>query len=149
MRFNLSYKEDVTGFISRVVTGLNDFSPAFKEVGPSVRKEIARQFDLSNPNNWRPLTAKYARLKERRHGKKPILVATGQLKRGYASLESTEIAATSYVYGSPVRWGRYHQYAVKSTRRRPLATEVAEKLVITAIINRALTFGASSAKVGR
>lgn len=73
-----------------------------------LRKEIDSNFGAQGTilgSKWQPLNATYAAQKRRRYGSKPILEATGKMRKGFKS----SVSPRRLVIKNDVKYFRYHQ----------------------------------------
>lgn len=93
---------------------------AFGEIARDFFKSNEAIFSLKNGGQYPPLKEKYAKRKEAKYGKQPILVATGKLKKSLTGTPSTDSIVTigkrSLVLGTKVNYGIYHQSDAPRTK---------------------------------
>ena len=65
------------------VRRLDDLTEPLRRIGDYVQDEIQDNFKAQGRPRWAKLNARYAEQKRRKYGNKPILEATGGLKRGF------------------------------------------------------------------
>jgi hypothetical protein len=80
-----------------------------RAIKPWLRAQFAQE-GHGEHGKWAPLSEKYAVRKEMKWGFKPILEASGKLKRSLlAASNKGEMTARTFEYGTDVAYGLYHQ----------------------------------------
>lgn len=101
---------------------------SMKLIGNSYRKEVGMIFErkqVREPSlRWSPLNKEYAKRKFKKYGKKPILQATGELKKSMTEKGAVgNINITkrfSAKFGSSVDYGNYHDDIEQPRSKIPL-----------------------------
>jgi hypothetical protein len=97
-------------------------------IKPWLKKQRDSEGAAGAHGAWPALSPRYAAIKERRWGKKPILQASGQMWREILSDDNVEFGRRTLTYNSPAP-AIYHQMGFRTQlgrgRRTPLAGGVA------------------------
>lgn len=105
---------DETAFaVSRFSDSIQDYRPAWEEVGDHLKTVVERRFDSQGPG-WAPLSPTYASWKAARYPGAPILVRTGALRGSMGSVNRA--GPMSLEWGTAVRYAVFHQ---RGTRKMP------------------------------
>lgn len=99
--------------IERAASQVSDLRVAFGLIARDWFKSNKAQFSLKGSGQYQPLSEKYAIRKAKKHGNKPILVATGRLRDSLTNQGTDEsiirITEKSMILGTTVPYGVYHQ----------------------------------------
>ena len=102
--------------IKKASDQVSDLRLAFTLIARDWIKSNMAQFSLKSSGQYPPLSPAYAASKLRKHGKRPILVATGRLRDSIASPSGRQsddgikkISKTELILGTKVPYGIYHQ----------------------------------------
>ena len=103
------FARQIKGAVKRV----GDLRIAFTLIAKDWRKSNRSQFILKNGGQYPPLTARYAAVKNKKLGNKPILVATGRLRDSLSGAINNDsiqvIGKKGLIMGTKVYYGVYHQ----------------------------------------
>lgn len=96
-------------------------------IGVSYRKEQVLIFDHKQPRSnipsWAPLSPAYAKRKRIKYGNRPILEATGRLKKAQTQIGGENINKTrrfNATFGSTVPYGHFHDDLKANRTKLPL-----------------------------
>lgn len=112
----------------RVAERSDNMRPAFEALADDFYAVEREQFDSEGARGgqrWPPLSPRYAARKRVLFGPKPILEASGRLRRSLTSKGTPgnvhKVTADEIVIGSRVDYGKYHQSTAPRSqlRRRP------------------------------
>lgn len=109
---------DISNFLRKradLEKRLSDFTEMFEVARIEIRREFENQFEAEGTPRWQSLTLAYAEEKQARWGVKPILEASGKMKKGYT--EGGEIEKTELVFVYPTIYARRHQRGYKIPQR--------------------------------
>lgn len=112
------FEIDFSNFISkseRLEKSLKDFTEPHEEMRSEIRDVLELQFSAEGTPRWAALTVPYAQEKLARWGVKPILEASGAMKKGY--LNGGTIDKDELVFAYPTIYARRHQTGYKITQR--------------------------------
>jgi phage gpG-like protein len=124
---------ELTKYLSRLASRMNDATPMFREVGEVVKASVERNFAVGGrysgntfnvgpidtiqggSSKWRELSPEYKKYKRRKYGNQPILTATGALRGSITIIPSSN----SVEIGPTEKYGVYHQLGTKNMAMRP------------------------------
>lgn len=99
---------------------------AWKAVASEFRKVEKEHFGVEGggrSGKWKPLTAKYAKAKQRRWGTQPILQASGKMYRSLTQAGApgavVEEGKQELAIGTSIKYAGYHQTGGKHLPARP------------------------------
>ena len=114
-RFTVVNAEEIKYAFASLAAMVKDFRP---HIWPQVRNRaikpwLKQQFATEGHGEhgkWAPLSEKYAQRKEKKYPGKPILVASGRMKKSLLSNSNQGVmTARTFQYGSDVPYSLYHQ----------------------------------------
>jgi phage gpG-like protein len=118
----LNFKIEVEGQaafnrgFNEVTETISDLTPIWKPVQREFHKIEREQFESEGSKGasgqWQQLSQPYEQIKLEKYGSKPILEATGRLKRSLTEENSDSIAEfgrQDAAFGTSVPYGRFHQ----------------------------------------
>lgn len=116
---------------TRMTEGVQDLSEPFEKIGKDLRtKIIAEQFKSEGAAHgfpWKPLSKAYERRKFRRFGAKPILEATGEMKKALTKKGGDNLSDVRKLWavfglrpGAVLRRAHAHQLGNRRLPRREI-----------------------------
>lgn len=126
MRLSLDIdgQKEFDRFFIRFDRKLSDLEPVWDDVRDTLWEIEAEQFEsegAAGGKRWQELSARYKVQKINRYGQKPILEASGRLKRAMTSKTSDTIYQKSrdaMYLGTSLKYARYHQDGGKNLPQR-------------------------------
>lgn len=109
---------DISNFLRKrdeLEKRLTDLTEMFEPLRTEVRREFENQFNAEGTPRWTELSPDYLIEKTARWGVKPILEASGVMKKGY--IEGGEIDKNSLEFKYPTIYARRHQRGYKMPER--------------------------------
>lgn len=124
IRFEVLGEQRVWGTLTRVEEEAADMRAPLTEAGHILEDLAARQFEsqgvyaLGHP--WAPLSPRYAARKMLLYGPRPILVATGKMRRLLTEDGIRELTQDTLVYGTFDDVANWHQSGTSKMPARPI-----------------------------
>jgi phage gpG-like protein len=121
MRIKTHFDQDDVALRFKEIGGLlGDLQPVLQEYAEYLIDEhIPEQFRRQGfPRRWARLSSIYALWKLRRHGRLPILVLSGKMRRGF----SYEVGKRVMRITNTQKYWVYHQYGTNRMPARPVMT---------------------------
>ena len=132
---------------------LTDLHPVFQHFLKDFLETNKKTFESEGRyllgENWEPLNPTYAKYKKKKYGDKPILVATGRLKKSLTTIDPNlneiiisehRFAFISKVIVNGYNLQKLHQYGTKKMPDRPIVDYDRMKRVMKGLLTQYVVF---------
>lgn len=121
IRFTISVDGEVQidRMLSRFGNAMDDFRPFFKDAEERLEWATSMQFENEGRRSggWRPLSPRYAAWKLARHGSRPLMQLSSELKDSFRTVRMT---ALEFAWGTQVGYAMFHQRGTSKMPQRKL-----------------------------
>ncbi|MFZ9311565.1 MAG: phage virion morphogenesis protein [Arenimonas sp.] len=132
--------------LSRFGDGVSDLRPAWSGVAGVLRQHMTRQFASEGSHGqaggWKPLSKRYAKWKAKKFPGRPILEATGKMKRSLTGVTGDTVLVMQpliFGIGTKRKYASYHQRGGgRLPQRKIIDLTEADKRDVARAIQRAL-----------